>query len=156
MGSKNPAPEGARMTDYNTDLLRWSEQQSTLLRRRAAGEPVNEADLDWPNIAQEIESVGRSELHAMETLLFQALLHRLKAEAWPDSRNAENWLAESRGFLAQARRRFVPSMRQKLDISGLYAEALEAMPSVMDGQMPQPVPPVCPVALDELLEAPTP
>ena len=58
------------MTNYDTDLLLWSEHQSTLLRRRAAGEPVNEADLDWPNSAKEIESVGHSELHAMESLLF--------------------------------------------------------------------------------------
>ena len=144
------------MPTYDTDIVRWSEHQSTLLRRRAAGEPVNEADLDWPNLAEEIESVGRSQLHAVESLLFQALRHRLKAEAWPDSRDAENWLAESRGFLAQARRRFVPSMRQKLDVPGLYTDALEAMPTVLDGLAPQPVPPVCPVALDELLEAPAP
>ena len=140
------------MPIYDTDIVSWSEHQSTLLRRRAAGEQVNEAELDWPNIAKEIESVGRSELHAMETLLFQALLHRLKAEAWPDSRDTENWLAESRGFLAQARRRFVPSMRQKLDVPGLYADALEALPTIMDGLPPQLMPPACPVSLDELLE----
>ena len=125
------------MTGYDTDMLLWSEHQSTLLRRHAAGEPINEADLDWPNIANEIESVGRNELHAMESLLFQALLHRLKAEAWPDSRDTENWLAESRFFLAQARRRFVPSMRQKLDIPGLYADALDAVPTIMDGVPPR-------------------
>ena len=143
------------MTNYDTDLLLWSEHQSTLLRRRAAGEPVNEAELDWPNIAEEIESVGRSELHAVESLLFQALLHRLKAEAWPDSRDTENWLAESRGFLAQARRRVVPSMRQKLDLPGLYADALDAVPTIMDGVPPQPTPTTCPTTLDELLSPPT-
>jgi hypothetical protein len=73
------------MSDYDTDVLVWSERQSALLRRRAAGELVNEAELDWHNIAEEIESVGRSELHAVESLLFQALLHRLKAEAWQES-----------------------------------------------------------------------
>ena len=142
------------MPTYDTDIVRWSEHQSTLLRRRAAGELVNESELDWPNLAEEIESVGRSELHAMETLLFQALLHRLKAEAWPDSRNTENWLAKSRGFLAQARRRFVPSMRQKMDMPGLYTDALEAMPTIMDGQAPQPVPRSCPVTLEALLDLP--
>lgn len=141
------------MSDYETDVLVWSERQSALLRRRAAGELVNEAELDWHNIAEEIESVGRSELHAVESLLFQALLHRLKAEAWPESRDAENWLAEARGFIAQARRRFVPSMRQKLDIPGLYADALDAMPAIMDGIPPAPLPTACPVTLSDLLEA---
>ncbi len=140
------------MSDYDTDVLVWSERQSALLRRRAAGGLVNEAELDWHNIAEEIESVGRSERHAVESLLFQALLHRLKAEAWPESRDAENWLAEARGFISQARRRFVPSMRQKLDLPGLYADALEALPAMMDGASPGPVPQECPVTLDALLD----
>lgn len=48
------------MSDYDTDILTWSAQQSALLRRRAAGELVNDADLDWTNIAEEIEAVGQS------------------------------------------------------------------------------------------------
>ena len=46
---------------YDADILQWSEHQAALLRRRAAGELVNEADLDWPNIAEEIESLGKSQ-----------------------------------------------------------------------------------------------
>ncbi len=57
------------MGEYDTDILLWSERQSELLRRRATGELVNDADLDWPNIAEEIESVGREQLHAVESLL---------------------------------------------------------------------------------------
>jgi hypothetical protein len=72
---------------YDTDILLWSEQQADLLRRRAAGEPVNDAELDWPHIAEEIESVGSEQRHAVESLLLQALLHQLKAEAWPLSRD---------------------------------------------------------------------
>ena len=30
------------MSDYDTDLLIWSEHQADLLRRLAAGEPMNE------------------------------------------------------------------------------------------------------------------
>jgi hypothetical protein len=60
---------------YDTDILRWSERQADLLRRRAAGELINEAELDWPNIAEEIEDVGSNRLHAVESLLVQALRH---------------------------------------------------------------------------------
>jgi Domain of unknown function DUF29 len=56
---------------YEGDILIWSEHQAKLLRRIAAGELVNSADLDWPNIAEEIESVGRSEFRACEGLLRQ-------------------------------------------------------------------------------------
>ena len=65
---------------YDTDILLWSERQAQLLRRRVAGELVNDNDLDWPNIAEEIEDVGRSQLHSVESLLVQALRHMLKAK----------------------------------------------------------------------------
>jgi hypothetical protein len=71
---------------YDGDVFDWSQRQAVLLRRRAAGELVNEAELDWPNIAEEIESVGRDQLHAVESFLVQALTHDLKAEAWPLNR----------------------------------------------------------------------
>ena len=42
-------------------------------------------------------------------------------------------------------------MRQRLDVPGLYADALRAMPETMDEQAPLPVSATCPVTLDELL-----
>jgi hypothetical protein len=42
-------------------------------------------------------------------------------------------------------------MRLKLDIQGLYTDALLALPETIDGQKPQPLPATCPIALDELL-----
>ena len=46
---------------YDTDIALWSEQQARLLRRHAAGKPVNNDDLDWQNIAEEIESLAKSD-----------------------------------------------------------------------------------------------
>ena len=135
---------------YDEDILLWSERQGDLLRRIAAGEPVNEPP-DWANIVEEVESVGREQLHAVESLLLQALVHMLKAEGWPLARDVENWRADARRFRAQARRRFAPSMRQRLDLAGIYADALQALPATMDGQPPGPLPPDCPMTLDELL-----
>ena len=135
---------------YDDDVLLWSERQGALLRRIAAGEPVNERP-DWPNIIEEVESVGRSDLHAVESLLLQALVHMSKAEAWPTSPAIPGWQAEARLFRAQARRAFVPLMRQRLDVPGLYADALRAMPETMDGQAPRPLAAICSTALDELL-----
>jgi hypothetical protein len=135
---------------YDEDILLWSERQAALLQRVAAGEPLNERP-DWPNIIEEVESVGREPLHAVESLLLQALVHMLKARGWPLARDAGNWQGDARGFLAQARRRFAPSMRQKIDLAGIYADALKALPDQMDGQPPQPLPATCAMTLDELL-----
>lgn len=136
---------------YDTDTLTWSERQASLLRRVAAGERVNDPDLDWPNVIEEVESVGRSDLHAVESWLTQAFLHDLKAEAWPGSRDAAHWRAEARLFRRQAKRRFTESMRRRIDLPGLYADALAGLPETMDDQPPGPVPQDCPASLDELL-----
>jgi Domain of unknown function DUF29 len=136
---------------YERDVVLWAEEQAAHLRSVAAGERVNDADLDWPNIIEEIESVGSEQVHAVESLLGQALRHMLKAEAWPLHRDAPTWRADAIDFRAQARRRFVPSMGQRIDVVGLYADALRAIPETIDGQPPLPLPPDCPVSLDELV-----
>jgi len=44
---------------YGDDILLWSKQQAELLRRMAAGERVDD-QVDWPNVIEKIESVGRA------------------------------------------------------------------------------------------------
>ena len=140
------------MSDYDTDILTWSERQAELLRRLAVGERVND-QVDWENVAEEIEDMGNNVVRSVASHLVQALLHDLKAEAWPLSRDVPHWQAEARVFRAQARRRFVPSMRQRIDFAGIYADAVRGLPDTIDGQAPLPVPDVCPVTLDELLSS---
>ncbi|MBV9252153.1 MAG: DUF29 family protein, partial [Acetobacteraceae bacterium] len=112
---------------YEDDILLWSERLGELLRRRAAGELVNEAELDWPNLAQEIESVGRSQLSAVRSHIMQAFPHDLKAEAWPTARDAPHWQSEARRARLDAAEAYTPSMRQRIDIARLYAKALRIM-----------------------------
>jgi len=135
---------------YDTDIVTWSEQQAELLRRVAAGERINDL-VDWGNVIEEIESVGQSQVDAVESLLTQALLHMLKADAWPLLPYVSRWQADARLFRRQARRRYRPSMRQKIDLAGLYTDALAGLPDKMDDQAPLPVPQVCSMTLDELL-----
>ena len=135
---------------YETDILTWSERQAELLRRRAAGELANDAEIDWPNLAEEIEAVGRTERRACESHLVHALLHDLKAEAWPLARDAPHWRAEARHQRGEAREAFSPSMRQRIDIARVYRRALAAMPETVDGLPPLPIRSEMPT-LDELL-----
>src|SRR4051812_15934137 len=116
------------MSDYDTDILAWSERQSALLRRRATGELVNDAELDWPNIAEEIEAVARQHAHAATSLLVQALVPLLKAEAWPPVRDVPHGQAEARRFRDDAADGFAPSMGQKIDMARLYRRAVPAIP----------------------------
>ena len=139
------------MSDYDADILLWSERQSELLRRRATGELVNDAELDWPNIAEEIESVGREQLHAVQSLLRQAILHRLKVMAWPQSSAVAGWQDEDLRFRQDAADRFTAAMRQRIDLARIYRRALQRLPKQLDDLAPQPVPDTCPWTLDELL-----
>src|ERR1700736_1804382 len=116
---------------YDDDILLWSERQSDLRRRIAAGEPVNERP-DWMNIIEEVESVGRSDLRAVESLLLQAFMPMLKAEAWPNALSVPAWQSDALLFRAH-------------DVDELYTDAVRALPTSMDGQPPQPVSRTCPM-----------
>ncbi len=135
---------------YDADILLWSEQQSELLRRLGAGEQVND-QVDWTNIAEEIESVGRGELRACGSLLTQAVIHELKIRAWPNSSEVPHWREEAVRFRQEAADAYSPSMRQRLDLDRIYYRALQRLPAAIDGQPPLPVPQNCPWRLDELL-----
>ena len=133
---------------YEHDALAWSERQAALLRRLAAGERLNEA-VDWAHVIEEVADVGLSELRACRSLLRQAMVHLLKLHAAPDSQAVEHWRGEVAGFLTEARDVFSPSMRQRIDLADLYADALYRT-KAGDGDGPAPSG-ACPFVLDDLL-----
>lgn len=137
-------------TLYHDDVLAWSEQQTELLARASTGERVN--GLDWPNLIEEIDSVGKSQLQSCESLLQQALRHLLKCAGWPHSESVGHWQDEAATFLPQACRAFSPSMRQKIDVPALYRQALYAVRrNRIDHRGAEPLPDACPLSLDDLL-----
>jgi hypothetical protein len=139
---------------YENDVVLWSERQAALLRRRAAGERSNEDQIDWLNVAEEIEDVGISLVRSVRSHIVQALLHDLKAEAWPTSRDVPHWRAEARGHRDEARDDYVSSMASKIDMAKLFRHALRRLPDTMDGQPPLPLPTECPFTLEEMLAPP--
>jgi hypothetical protein len=70
---------------YDQDTVLWSERQARLLRRMAAGERVNDGDLDWLNLAEEIEAVGRRERRELRHRM--AVQHLLKWHYQPELRS---------------------------------------------------------------------
>jgi hypothetical protein len=81
------------MSDYDTDILTWSERQAALLRRRAAGELINDVDLDWPNIAEEIEGLGRSERSSLRSKITTIIEHLMRLEVSPATNPSRGWRA---------------------------------------------------------------
>jgi Domain of unknown function DUF29 len=138
---------------YDDDILLWSERQAELLRRLARGERVNDA-LDFENLIDEVESVGRSELQAVESLLDVALRHLLLAHGAPRSEPIGHWMGEAPAALRQARKRFAPSMAPRLNVQETWEGAVEvaARKLAADGGPARPLPGACPSALAELLD----
>ena len=71
---------------YETDYYAWSNQQAALLR---AGQ-LSDADVE--NIAEEIESMGKSEKRELVSRLQVLLLHLLKWQFQPNLQGA-SWRA---------------------------------------------------------------
>jgi len=139
---------------YDRDILAWSEHQSSLLRRVARGERVNE--VDWPHVVEEIEDVGLSELNAVRSNLKQLLIHLLKLQGWPNCTAREHWLNELDVFQDEAAERFTPAMRQRIDPTALYAKALRIVRKMrIDGGSSEGLPQACPFTLDDLLQGET-
>ena len=71
---------------YETDAYTWALRQSDALRRRAVEE------IDWDNVAEEIESVGKTEARELESRLVVLLAHLLKWRFQP-ARRGNSWRA---------------------------------------------------------------
>ena len=148
-------PGGGRMSDlYEEDILAWSERETAIMRDVAEGRRPNQA-LDWPNIIEEVESLGREQVNAVMSHLVQAMIHDLKASLWPSARDAEHWRDEADQHRDDARARITPAMRQRIDVQRLYERALARLRRTEEGRTATaPFDPLCPRSLDQLLGAP--
>ena len=109
-------------------------------------------DLDWDNLIEEVESLGRSETRGVRTLLVRAFEHLLKAAAWPDAADAPAWLHEAGVFLRDARADWTPSMDRHLDVQHIYGQPRRNLVGLAYREgPPSPTPEICPFLLRDLL-----
>jgi len=74
---------------YEQDFIGWTEQQALLLRK--AADAGSNLGLDWNNLIEEVESLGRSELHAAGSQIRRIVLHLLKLEFSPAVQPRSGW-----------------------------------------------------------------
>ncbi len=99
-----------RPTTYDTDFYTWTQEQAELLRQEQI------AGLDWQNLAEEIESLGRSDYRSLVSAIEQLTLHLLKwqhqsekrSRSWEDSIDKQR--AEIEKLLDDS-----PGLKGKLD-----------------------------------------
>ena len=84
---------------YEEDFVRWTEQQSSALRD-AAGVATN-LPLDWENLAEEIESLGRSQRHELRSRIAVTREHLLKLEHSSATDPRRGWIDDPKSFHAE-------------------------------------------------------
>jgi hypothetical protein len=75
---------------YEQDFVRWTEQQSSALREAAT--VGTSLPLDWENLAEEVESLGRSQRHELRSRIAGILEHLLKLEHSPATDPRRGWI----------------------------------------------------------------
>jgi Domain of unknown function DUF29 len=107
---------------YDTDYVAWLEEQVAHLR---AGR-ISALDVD--NVAEELESLMRSQRQQLENRLEVLILHLLKWDHQPDQRS-NRWRASVAEQRARIRRllRDSPSLKRSLEEAAreVYPEAVE-------------------------------
>ncbi len=138
---------------YEDDFYAWTQEQARLLRE-AARERLN-TPIDWENLAEEVESMGRTETRAVESSLIRVLEHLLKLEFSPATDPRAVWKAS----VAEHRDRVLrdlkasPSLRVKIDRNDLYRSArkVAALGLERDGLRLADLPADCPYDLDSIM-----
>jgi hypothetical protein len=84
--------------DYDTDLALWAEGQARALRD--AGHAGTNLPIDWENVAEEIEALGKSQGRELASRIAVILVHLIKLDASPASEPRSGWqetIAQQRG-----------------------------------------------------------
>jgi hypothetical protein len=74
---------------YDTDLALWAKNQARALRD--AGQAGTNLPIDWENVAEEIESLGKSQGRELASRIRTILVHLLKLEGSPATEPGVGW-----------------------------------------------------------------
>ena len=137
-----------RLAAYDEDFALWSAEQAALLRDgRLDG-------LDRENLAEEIESLGRSDRREIERRLKVLLVHLLKWRFQPE-RQKGGWKATIRGQCVEIAKiiRDSPSLR-RYPADALDDEYRTARADAADetGLPEDAFPAACPFTIEQILD----
>ena len=119
---------------YDTDFFSWTQDQARRLREAAGVRST--LDIDWENVAAEVESLGRADKHTLRSRLETILEHLFKLKHSPAAEPRFGWIdtvkRERRqiGLLTEdspGLRRLIPELIQVVlaDAQGYAGDALE-------------------------------
>jgi len=104
---------------YDRDFWAWTQEQAGALRGRDLGA------IDWDNLIEEVETLGRSESGAWASLCANVISHLLKIEHSRAAEAVNHWRGEVEGWRWQMHRRILKNLGMKGELSELLGEAWE-------------------------------
>ncbi len=133
---------------YDRDFYAWANEQATLLREGKLG------DADIEHIAQEIESMGKTEKRELARQLAALMLHLLKWRFQPFMRSA-TWevsiKVQRNGLVDHLEDN--PSLKPLIGnvVDKAYRDAV--LKSMLETGLPESVfPKICPWSFDEMMD----
>ncbi|HEX6141522.1 MAG TPA: DUF29 domain-containing protein [Geminicoccaceae bacterium] len=140
---------------YERDFYLWTREQARLLRE-AAAQRMN-TPFDLLNLAEEIESLGRSDRRAVVSRLARIIEHALKLDHSPAGPPRRGWKVSIQKQRVQLRRAFAESPSLRGELSELAEEAyeigrLQAFEGMIDEVDEDELPRANPYRLDDLLD----
>jgi Domain of unknown function DUF29 len=99
---------------YRTDYYAWTKDQAAKLRRRLRAARVN-STLDLENLAEEVESLGRSELNTVRSQVRRIIEHLLKLECSPSEPPRADWRHSINQARDEVEDRLTASMRPDVE-----------------------------------------
>jgi hypothetical protein len=134
---------------YDRDYALWIETTIAQLRSK------NVAEIDWENVLEEFEDMGKRERRSLKSNLVILLQHLLKWEFQPDKRSG-SWKGSIIEHRQRIRDRFEesPSLRSYLlnVVPSAYADAVERAANET-GSAIEMFPIDCPYEFDDILDA---
>ena len=103
-------------TAYETDYNQWLKETVKHLQER------NFEQVDWDNLIEEIESMGKSDRRALMSLLTRLIEHLLKLAYWQEEkkRSGNHWAAAIVNFRAQIQHRLEDSPSLRSELAAMY------------------------------------
>ncbi|REJ39491.1 MAG: DUF29 domain-containing protein [Microcystis flos-aquae TF09] len=103
-------------TAYETDYNQWLKETVKHLQER------NFEQVDWDNLIEEIESMGKSDRRALMSLLTRLIEHLLKLAYWQEEkkRSGNHWAAAIVNFRAQIQQRLEDSPSSRPELAAMY------------------------------------
>ena len=134
---------------YETDYLQWIETTVEKLRSQ------DYSNIDWENLIEEIESMGRSERKSIRSNLIVVLIHLLKWQFQPELRS-RSWQSSIFEHRRRIRNDLKDSPSLKPYLAEVFAEcywdAVESA-SVETGLPMEVFPQLCPYTSVEVLDS---